>query len=78
MLHEIVAVRRRRAEQPPPYLPTIYNNDFQIFQSPGYVVIAPEMIHSARSIPLDGPAAPRQEPAPMAGVTKTITISCTS
>jgi hypothetical protein len=38
----------------PPYLPTIYNNDFQIFQSPGYVTIAPEMIHSARIIPLDG------------------------
>ncbi len=38
----------------PPYLPTIYNNDFQIFQSPGYVVIAPEMIHSARIIPVDG------------------------
>ena len=38
----------------PPYLPTIYNNDFQVFQSPGYVVIAPEMIHSARVIPLDG------------------------
>ena len=37
----------------PPYLPTIYNNDFQIYQSPGYVVIAPEMIHSARIIPLD-------------------------
>jgi len=37
----------------PPYLPTIYNNDFHIFQSPGYVVIAPEMIHSARIIPLD-------------------------
>jgi hypothetical protein len=38
----------------PPYLPTIYNNDFQIYQSPGYVVIGPEMIHSARVIPLDG------------------------
>ena len=38
----------------PPYLPTIYNNDFQIFQSPGVVVIAPEMIHSARIIPVDG------------------------
>jgi hypothetical protein len=37
----------------PPYLPTIYNNDFHIFQSPGYVAIAPEMIHSARIIPLD-------------------------
>jgi len=40
----------------PPYLPTIYNNDFQIFQAPGYVAIAPEMIHSARIIPLDGRA----------------------
>jgi hypothetical protein len=38
----------------PPYLPTIYNNSFQIFQSPGFVAIAPEMIHSARIIPLDG------------------------
>ncbi len=37
-----------------PYLPTIYNNNFQIFQSPGYVTIAPEMIHSARIIPVDG------------------------
>jgi len=38
----------------PPYLPIVYNNDFHIFQSPGIVVIAPEMIHSARVIPLDG------------------------
>jgi hypothetical protein len=37
----------------PPYLPTIYNNDFHIFQAPGYVAIGPEMIHSARIIPLD-------------------------
>ena len=48
----------------PPYLPTIYNNDFTIYQSPGYVVIQPEMIHSARIIPLDGrphpPSAVRQ------------------
>jgi len=39
----------------PPYLPIIYNNDFQIFQSPGFVVINPEMIHSARIIPIDKP-----------------------
>jgi hypothetical protein len=38
----------------PPYLPTIYNNNFQIVQSPGYVTIAPEMIHSVRIIPVDG------------------------
>jgi len=38
----------------PPYIPTIYNNTQQIFQSPGYVVILVEMIHSARVIPIDG------------------------
>ena len=49
-----LAVRCIIRTDSPPYLPTIYNNDFQIFQSPGYVAIAPEMIHSARIIPLDG------------------------
>ena len=49
-----LAVRCIIRTHSPPYLPTIYNNDFQIFQSPGYVAIAPEMIHSARIIPLDG------------------------
>jgi hypothetical protein len=38
----------------PPMLPGPYNNDFQIFQAPGYVVILNEMIHDARTIPLDG------------------------
>ena len=38
----------------PPYLGIIYNNSYQIFQAPGYVAIAPEMIHSVRIIPLDG------------------------
>jgi hypothetical protein len=38
----------------PPYRPSNYNNDFQIFQSPGYVVVLVEMIHHARIIPLDG------------------------
>ena len=51
----------------PPYLPTIYNNDFHIFQSPGYVAIAPEMIHSARIIPLDGRPHLGNEPASVAG-----------
>ena len=37
-----------------PRLPGLYNNNFQIFQSPGYVVILMEMIHHARIIPLDG------------------------
>ena len=38
----------------PPYLGIIYNNSYQIFQAPGYVAIAPEMIHSVRMIPVDG------------------------
>jgi hypothetical protein len=38
----------------PPYLPTIYNNTQHIFQSPGYVTILVEMVHSSRVIPVDG------------------------
>jgi hypothetical protein len=43
-----------------PIVPGPYNNDFQIIQAPGYVVIFHEMIHEARIIPLDGrPHAPQ-------------------
>jgi hypothetical protein len=38
----------------PPLLPTGYNNNYQILQVPGYVVILIEMIHDVRIIPLDG------------------------
>jgi hypothetical protein len=38
----------------PPMLPGPYNNDTEIVQGPGYVVILSEMIHDARMIPLDG------------------------
>jgi hypothetical protein len=38
----------------PPMLPGPYNNDLQILQAPGYVVILNEMIHDVRLIPLDG------------------------
>ncbi len=34
--------------------PTFYNNNYQILQIPGYVVILYEMIHDARIIPVDG------------------------
>jgi hypothetical protein len=34
--------------------PTIYNNNIQILQTPGYVAITHEMIHDTRIIPLDG------------------------
>ena len=35
-------------------MPGFYNHNYQIFQTPGYVVILVEMIHDARIIPLDG------------------------
>jgi|KBSSwiStaDraftv2_1062776.scaffolds.fasta_scaffold13672_5 mono/diheme cytochrome c family protein len=38
----------------PPMVPGPYNNYVQIFQMPGYVIVATEMIHDARIIPLDG------------------------
>jgi hypothetical protein len=38
----------------PPMTPGAYNNNFQLFQTPQYVVILNEMVHDARIIPLDG------------------------
>lgn len=38
----------------PPMLSGPYNNNYQIVQTPGYVMILVEMIHDARIIPLDG------------------------
>ena len=38
----------------PPMLPAGYNNNVQIFQAPGYVVLAVEMIHDVRIVPVDG------------------------
>ena len=38
----------------PPMLPDAYNNNFQLFQTPEYVVILKEMVHSARIVLLDG------------------------
>lgn len=47
-------IRRRNEGGGHPYLPSIYNNMAQIYQTPGYVVIYSEMIHFSRVIPLDG------------------------
>jgi hypothetical protein len=48
----------------PPLLPGPYNNNLQIIQNRDYVVIANEMIHDVRIVPLDGrphvPAAIRR------------------
>jgi hypothetical protein len=38
----------------PPMTPGSYNNNVQIVQSPGVVVIVNEMVHNARIIPTDG------------------------
>ncbi len=42
-------------------LPGPYNNNLQIYQTPGYVVLLTEMIHEARVIPMDG--RPHDSPA---------------
>jgi hypothetical protein len=38
----------------PPMLSSFYNNNYQIVQAPGYVMILVEMIHDVRIIPTDG------------------------
>jgi hypothetical protein len=38
----------------PPMLPAGYNNNYQIVETPNYVMITIEMIHDVRIIPLDG------------------------
>ena len=38
----------------PPIVPSAYNNNMQLFQTPDYVVIFTEMVHEARIVPLDG------------------------
>ncbi len=43
----------------PPMLPILYNNHYQIVQSPGYVMILVEMVHDARIIRIDGNSLPR-------------------
>ena len=40
--------------QGPPMTPSAYNNNMQLFQTAGHVVILNEMIHDARIVPLDG------------------------
>jgi len=45
----------------PPFVPSMYNNNVQIFQSKTNVVIMTEMIHDARIVPIDG--RPHLDPA---------------
>jgi hypothetical protein len=53
----------------PPMQNTGYNNNFQIVQSPGYVMLLVEMIHDARVIPLDG------RPQPPSGIRQWMGVS---
>jgi len=38
----------------PPFMPSMYNNNVQIFQNGDHVVLMTEMIHDARIVPIDG------------------------
>ncbi|PCH58432.1 MAG: hypothetical protein COC19_08495 [SAR86 cluster bacterium] len=42
----------------PPMLPILYNNHYQIVQSPGYVMILVEMVHDVRIIRIDDTPLP--------------------
>ncbi len=42
----------------PPMLPVLYNNNYQIVQTPNYVMIMVEMIHDVRVIRMNGTHAP--------------------
>jgi hypothetical protein len=42
----------------PPMLPVLYNNNYQIVQTPGNIVILVEMVHDARIIRMNGTHAP--------------------
>ena len=53
-VHESVWVRCITRGVPGAMFPAGYNNGYEIIQIPGYVIIAYEMIHDTRIIPLDG------------------------
>ena len=38
----------------PPIVPGAYNQNLQVFQTPDYVVLLTEMVHTVRVVPLDG------------------------
>ncbi len=43
----------------PPMLPVLYNNNYQIVQSPGFVMILVEMNHNARMVRIGGKPLPK-------------------
>jgi hypothetical protein len=54
----------------PPMMNAGYNANYQIVQSPGYVMILTEMIHDVRIIPLDSRAQPAQGLRQWTGVSR--------
>jgi len=52
--HETPWVRCITRGHPAGMFPAGYNNAYQIIQTPGFVIIAAEMIHETRIIPIDG------------------------
>ncbi len=51
----------------PPMIPSAYNNNVQLFQTPDHVVILNEMVHDARIVPLDGSSHLTQNVRQLAG-----------
>jgi hypothetical protein len=66
-VHETPWVRCVTRGFPATMFPAGYNNAHQILQVPGYVIIASEMIHETRIIPLDGPSTPPGASRPRLG-----------
>lgn len=54
----------------PPFMPSMYNNNLQIFQTAKHVVIMTEMIHDARIVPLDGRPYPANDIQQWSGVSR--------
>jgi len=51
----------------PPFVPSLYNNNVQIFQNRSHVVVMTEMIHDARIVPLDDRPRLGAEMSPWSG-----------
>jgi hypothetical protein len=54
----------------PPFMPSMYNNNMQIFQTKSHVVLMTEMIHDARIVPLDGRPFPSSDIRQWSGVSR--------
>ena len=54
----------------PPMMNSAYNANYQIVQSPGYVMILTEMIHDVRIVPLDGRPQPDEKIRQWMGVSR--------